>query len=196
MTKGKLIVLYGTNNLGKSTQAKLLIDKLKKNGNDIEFLKYPIYDLEPTGPKLNDILRSGKPQKMSEIELQELYAQNRHDFEPQLKKMLGSGKIIIAECYIGTGLAWGLTKGAPLDKLEQQNKNLIKEDIAILLDGEPYAEAQEKNHLHETKNDLMRKCRDNFLALAQRYNYEIINANQPKEEIADQIWKIVQNKIN
>jgi len=32
MKKGKLIVLYGINNLGKTTQAELLVEKIKSNG--------------------------------------------------------------------------------------------------------------------------------------------------------------------
>ena len=89
--QGKFIVIYGTNNLGKSTQAKLLVEKLKKNKINAQYLKYPIYKLAPTGPKLNDILRSGQKQEISEIELQELYAQNRKDFQPELEKMLNDG---------------------------------------------------------------------------------------------------------
>jgi len=195
MAKGKMIVIYGTNNLGKSTQTNLLVEKLKENNYDIEYLKYPVYDLEPTGPKLNEILRSGRPQELSEIELQNLYAQNRRDFEPQLKKMLDEGKIVVTECYIGTGIAWGLTKGAPLDKLEQQNEDLIKEDIPILLDGNPFTQAREDNHLHETKDDLMKLCRDNFLTLAKRYNWKIINANQSVDDISEQIWQHVSSNM-
>ena len=196
MNKGKLIVIYGTNNLGKSTQAKLLIERLKKQGFDVEYLKYPIYDLKPTGPKLNEILRSGKPQEMSEIELQEIYAQNRRDFQPTLQKMLSQRKIVLAECYIGTGIAWGLTKGADLAILESQNKNLTKEDIAILLDGKPFTQAKEVNHLHETKDDLMKKCRQNFLFLAKRYGYNIIDANQAIDDISKQIWQHVSSDVS
>ena len=121
---GKFIVLYGTNNLGKTTQAKLLVEKLNQNGFPAEYLKYPIYDLAPTGRKINQILRGGADQKISELELQELYAQNRRDFEPTLKEKLEGGINIVTEDYIGTGLAWGVTKGAPLTQLEKQNQNL------------------------------------------------------------------------
>ncbi len=135
MNKGKLIVIYGANNLGKTTQAKLLVEKLKQKGFEAEYLKYPIYEIEPTGPQLNHILRSGQPQSISEIELQQLYTQNRQDFEPQLKEKLAAGTIVVAEDYIGTGLAWGTAKGASLEELEKQNKDLIKEDLAIILEG-------------------------------------------------------------
>ena len=41
--RGKFIVLYGINNLGKTTQAKMLVDKLKLHGLEAEYLKYPVY---------------------------------------------------------------------------------------------------------------------------------------------------------
>jgi len=47
---GKFIVLYGINNLGKTTQTRILVDKLKLHGLKAEYLKYPVYDLAPSGP--------------------------------------------------------------------------------------------------------------------------------------------------
>ncbi len=44
-----LITLYGVNNIGKSTQARFLVERLQAEGHRVEYLKYPIYDLEPTG---------------------------------------------------------------------------------------------------------------------------------------------------
>ncbi|MFH0776208.1 MAG: hypothetical protein V1936_01185 [Patescibacteria group bacterium] len=60
---GKFIAVYGINNIGKSTQTSLLVQRLVRAGIPVEYVKYPIYDLDPTGKMLNEILR-GK-QKMS-----------------------------------------------------------------------------------------------------------------------------------
>ena len=43
--KGKLIAIYGINNLGKSTQAHLLVQELQDQGYKAQYLKYPIYDI-------------------------------------------------------------------------------------------------------------------------------------------------------
>ncbi|MBP9709316.1 MAG: hypothetical protein KBD78_16900, partial [Oligoflexales bacterium] len=125
--KGKLITLYGINNIGKSTQAGLLVKKLNEVGHKAVHIKYPIYDLAPTGPLLNDILRGGK-QNISEEELQTIFVQNRIDFEPTLIDTLESGTTVVAEDYIGTGIAWGAAKGADLEWLEAINAPLLKED--------------------------------------------------------------------
>jgi len=59
---GKFIAIYGINNIGKSTQTSLLVQRLVSAGFRVEYIKYPIYDLDPTGKMLNEILR-GKQKK-------------------------------------------------------------------------------------------------------------------------------------
>ena len=48
MSKGKIIVIEGTDCSGKETQSKLLIDKLSKGSKKTHYLCYPDYDT-PTG---------------------------------------------------------------------------------------------------------------------------------------------------
>lgn len=195
MVRGKLIVLYGINNLGKSTQAKLLVENLHNYGHKAEYLKYPIYDLEPTGPLINQIIRGGKKQEISEIELQTIYAQNRLDFQPELEKKLAKGINIVAEDYTGTGLAWGVAKGANFTELEKQNKNLIEPDMAVLLDGQRFIESKETQHIHEQNDELTERCRQVHLELAQKYGWQITNANKTIEQIAQDIWQIIEPKL-
>lgn len=189
--KGKFIVMYGINNLGKSTQAHLLVHTMQKLGKKAEYLKYPVYTLGPTGPKINEILRKKIVQNISEENFQSLYAQNRRDFEPRLLKKLCEGVNIVAEDYIGTGLAWGITKGADPQILECQNQNLLPEDIAILLDGERFLDGKEDSHLHEESDKLMKKCRETHRMLAKKLGWHIIHANQPREKVQHDIWEVV-----
>lgn len=192
---GKFIVIYGINNLGKSTQAKILLNTILEQNLKAEYLKYPIYELAPTGPIINGILRGGRKQEISELALQQLYATNRHDYEPTLRAKLADGTHIISEDYIGTGLAWGVTKGADLAVLEKQNEGLIKEDFVILLDGNRFIEGKESNHLHEKDDDLMDRCRLVHLQLAKKYNWRIVNANDDAKIVAEKIWKLVSEII-
>lgn len=189
---GKFIVFYGINNLGKSTQAKILVRSLKKEGKKAEYLKYPIYNLKPTGSFINQVLRSGKKQKISEEELQIWYTLNRFQFEPKLKAKLEKGVWIIAEDYIGTGLAWGWAKGADLKYLENLNNPLLKEDLAIFFHGQRFLSGKEKVHLHESDDKLMENCQKKHQLLAQKYHWQKINANGAREEIARKIWQIIK----
>jgi dTMP kinase len=127
MTKGKFIVLYGINNLGKTTQAKLLVEKLNSAGLKAEYLKYPIYGLEPSGVLLNNYLREGNKYNLAPREAQIIYALNRTQYEKELLNKLENGITIIAEDYAGTGLAWGMAAGVDENFLKDINRNGFKQ---------------------------------------------------------------------
>lgn len=192
--RGRFIVLYGANNLGKSHQLELLKGYL----NDLDFkvvkIKYPIYDLEPTGPLINQVLRHGK--KMDELSLQKLYSQNRRDFEPVVNKYLSEGTFLVAEDYTGTGIAWGMVRDVSLETLEDINKDLLKEDLSIILWGERFKDGVEKNHRNETDDQIWEKAQECHLMLAKRYGWDKVYASRSPEEVHRDILKIVNNKLN
>ena len=64
---GKFIAVYGINNIGKSTQTSLLVQKLVRAGIPVEYVKYPIYNLDPTGKMLNEILRGKEKHSVQSI---------------------------------------------------------------------------------------------------------------------------------
>lgn len=188
------IVLYGINNLGKSTQAKKLVDRFLAEGKKAVYLKYPIYDLDPSGIMLNAYLREGNPYKLTAREAQTLYTLNRAQYEKQLETLLDSGTIVIAEDYTGTGIAWGMGAGVKKDYLLQINSALKKEDLAFWFDGERFLEAKEQKHKHESDDSLMSTVRGAHEELAQDFGWIHINANQSIEETHQQLWNtIAQN---
>ena len=189
------ITLYGINNIGKSTQAELLVDRLKAEGKDAVYVKYPVYELEPTGVFLNDYLRGRIDKKISEEELQMWFVMNRFQFENQLKTWLSEGKYVVSEDYVGTGIAWGLSKGADLAWLEAINAPLVKEDLAILLDGERFKEASEAGHEHESNDELMKRSREVHLELGERYAWLKVGVVPGAEATADLLWEVISGKI-
>lgn len=196
MTKGNFIVLYGTNNLGKSTQAKLLVNRFISAGLKAEYLKYPVYDIEPSGPILNEYLRKGNTMNLSTREAQIIYSLNRTQFEYMLMQKLDDGVNIIAEDYSGTGIAWGIGTGVNENFLRQINSHLLKEDISFLLDGERFKDAIEQNHKLETQNELTVKVRQIHLQLAREFGWHQIKANQGIPQIHSQIWDIIKQNID
>lgn len=190
-SKGVFIVLYGMNNLGKTTVIKGLVEDLKSKEKDVVYLKYPIYDLEPTGPRINRYLRGGNPENLNSYTIQEFYTQNRRDFEPELNSMLNNGKWIVAEDYLGTGIAWGMIGGASLERMEQINQGLRVSDLAILLDGERFLTGREEGHIHEGDLECWERGRQIHLDLANRYSWKIVNANQTREQVLKDVVTIV-----
>jgi len=193
--KAKLIVLYGINNTGKTTQAKLLVEKLKTEKRQAEYLKYGIYDLQPSGDVLNSYLREGNPDNLSAREFQLLHVLNRTQYQPTLEKKLDQGINIVAEDYIGTGIAWGMGSGVDKDFLIKINSHLRQADIVILLDGQRYKQAVEKNHQHETDDELNDKVRQTHLELSKDFGWHVVDANQSVEQVQEDIWGVVKGEI-
>lgn len=193
MTKGKFIVIYGANNIGKSTQIGLLVKRLESEGKKVKRLKYPIYDLEPTGPLLNRFLR--EKTGMDEFSAQKIFTQNRRDFEPTLKKYLKDGYWVVAEDYKGTGISWGVANGVPLDTMLKLNENLYEENLAILMDSEAqFSESIEKGH-HNEDNGRWEKGRDMHRKVGKIFGWKVVNANQEVDKVASDIWEIIERSL-
>lgn len=188
--KGLLIVIYGANNIGKTTQAKKLVDWLHEQDSQAEYLKYPIYH-SPTGKRISSILREGKEPDISETDFQTIYYENRKEFEPELKKKLDADVIIVAEDYIGTSLAWGSAKGADYKYLKKLNSKLVQEDLALLMDGERFLAGKEAHHLHEDNEALMANVREIHLRIGKELEWKIVPANRPVDVVFEDLKKWV-----
>jgi dTMP kinase len=196
ISEGKFIVIYGINNIGKSTQAKLLKKYLDQNGVRSELIKYPVYSLEPAGKLINEYLRLGNPYNLTAREIQLIHYIDRVSFEPILKQKLQSGINIIAEDYFGTAIAWGTSTEVEPDLLEYLYKFIYHEDLAILLDGERFSQAAESNHRFENDKNLIEKTRLSLIEIAKKYGWHIVNGNRAIENVSAEIDKIVKKFLN
>ena len=193
-----MIAIYGINGVGKTTQVELLVDYLKSLGISASRQKYPVYDLEPEGPFINKYLRNEAfrtSNSKTTHELQYICMKNRFNYEPTLQERLANGEWIVAEDYTSTGVAWGLAWGGDLNYLEEINKNLLHEDLSILMDGERFLTAIETTHCNEMDTERLNLCKNFLRLLASRYSWAIVNVNDSILEVQKNIKLIVNNLI-
>jgi len=194
--KGNLIVIYGANNLGKTTQAKMLVENLIiRFGVNAEYLKYAVYNLEPSGPLINNYLKEGNKYELSAREFQMLQVLNRTQYEPTLKAKIEKGTWIVAEDYVGTGIAWGMTYSINKDFLFKINNHLLKEDLGILFEGEPFPEDIDKTNVHESDPKIIEKCNTAFKEISKNFGWHTINANQDQADVQADILAIIKSKL-
>lgn len=195
MNKGKLIVLYGINNLGKSTQAKLLVKKLQEAGKQAEYLKYALYDIKPSGVLINQYLRINNPYQFSAREFQILQVLNRTQFDKELRDKLEAGIWVVAEDYVGTGIAWGMGAGVGRHLLEYLNSHLVVEDVAFFFRGARFMDGKESNHTHEDNDQLMTRVARCHEILALEKSWLPIAANDTIDNISQVIWQEIAKQL-
>ena len=192
---GILFALLGVTNLGKTTQQELLMKRLSDEGYTVAYLKYPRYDLEPTGPRINAYMRKGNPEGMTPEEFHKLQIRNKKDFEPELERLLAEHDIVLAEMYTGTGITYAMGDGLDKDWIIGEYAPLRAADVSVLLDGERFLASREAGHIFEDDDAKTELVRQAHLELAQDFGWQVVNANGTKEEVHEAIYKIVAPKL-
>lgn len=139
--KGKLIVIEGTDCSGKETQSKLLVERLKKDGEKVATISFPMYDT-PSGRIVGACLL-GKPYLCEEYlkenhgffpegggEVDSLtalcyYAADRRYNLPVIEKYLNDGYTLIVDRYVTSNMAH---RGGMLETKEERLKMYQKID--------------------------------------------------------------------
>lgn len=186
------VVLYGPSGVGKTKQLDLLEEKMRGLGTPVRRVEYPIYDQGRSGPELKKMLW-GQKQKLSELEMQKLFAENRQEFESTLRSWLDSGVSVLAEDYKGTGIVWGLTRGMTPEQVEELNRDFIEPDVSILIDGPRRLDLRAgEGHIYQQDEDEWYRARKNYLQMADKYGWVRVGGDAPILTVAGRIWTVVQ----
>ncbi len=199
MSRGKLIVIEGTDCSGKETQSKLLVENLKKMGKKVFTFDFPHYD-SPTG-KIVGGCYLGKPE-IGEAYFKEgannvdpkvaclYYAADRKYNIGIVNEYLDKGYYVILDRYISSNM--GHQGGKILDKAERFNMyqwidrleywllDLPKADITIFLHM-PYEQSLElkKNRVnldeHEKSPEHLKHAETAYVELSELYNWNTID---------------------
>lgn len=192
MNRGRFIVIYGMNNLGKTTQINQLAQYFKQKNFSVRILKFPKYDFEPTGPQLFNYSHGGNSLNITLEKIIELAIANQKDFQPEIKKFLDNGDIIICENYYLDNIVWGQMHDLKMDYLKADIANYIQPDLSILFDGEEQFESGiDPNHPYETDVNIWNKGRQLYLNLCNDYNLQIIQADRVKENVFADLIKLI-----
>ncbi len=102
---GKFIVLEGLDGSGKSTQSKLLIKRLRRDGYKVEIIDFPRHG-EKSAWFVDEYLRGkyGTAEEVGPYRGSIFYACDRYDAGFKIRKWLKDGKIVIADRYLASNI--------------------------------------------------------------------------------------------
>lgn len=188
-SKGKLIVIDGTNGSGKATQTKLLMKYFIKHKIKVKYISYPRYYTSFHGKTVARFLTGefGKLNDVSPYLSSLAYALDRLTSKNQILDWLNNGNLVVADRYITSNLAH---QGAKLTGKERQKfinwiydmeykqHRMPKENLVIYLYVPP--EISEKlilERIKRRKRDIEEglafqiKVAKNYLALCKKYKH-------------------------
>src|SRR5690625_389636 len=196
---GFLITLEGIDGTGKSTQARLLAERLQGTGRETVLTREP--GGAPGAEEIRGLLLSGDPARWSpETEILLFTAARRDHVERTLRPALTRGAIVICDRYVDSTRAYQGSAGLRdmVDRLHELAIGLDP-DLTLILDMDAERAALRVEARATPGEDRFeRKGRQNglrreFLALAAAApeRCHVVNADQPPESLADNIWQIV-----
>ncbi|MEM4347759.1 MAG: dTMP kinase [Candidatus Altiarchaeota archaeon] len=185
------IVLEGIDGCGKTTQAKLLSEFLKKNNFDV------IMTAEPTENEIGKFIRevlSGlhvvDAKTLALLFTADRYEHLKKIIEPALKE----GKIVISERYYYSTIAYQEAQGVSRQWLLELNKFVIMPDIAIVIDIDPKISSKRVKTQEIFENEkFLANVRENYM----KFDTEVIkiDGEQSKEVVFSEIKDIVLEKL-
>ena len=217
---GKLIVIEGTDGSGKSTQFKLLTQRLKDNGREFQQLVFPQY-AEPSSALIRMYLAGefgSNPSDVNAYAASTFFAVDRYaSYKKVWGKWYEDGGLVVSDRYT-TSIAVHQASKEPAEKqkdflawlyqLEYDHLGLPRPDLTIYLDvptdftekmmrrREQDTNTQADNHEQDTS--YLATCRRTGKAAAEFYGWTVINcvengAMRSIEDIHEEIYRHVRN---
>ena len=191
--KGKIIVIEGADKAGKLTQSRLLIDSLKLAGRICVVMDFPDYST-PIGIEIRALLDGGReyPDELKHM----LMSANRWERKREIESMVETGTIVVINRYYQSNLVYGVSNGLSFNWLANLEKGLPREDIVIVLDVSPSVSSQRSGDgdldSFEKDQKLLLEVNKNYRKLAKQFKWKIINGEKTKEQVHQEIMKIVK----
>jgi len=196
--KGKFITFEGIDGCGKSTQVKMLVEKLEQLKMDVITIR------EPGGTRISesirDILLYRDTHELSERTEALLMTASRAQLTNEMiLPALEKGTWVIADRYADSTLAYqGGGRQIDIDSLEKLNKFATYDtvpDLTIFIDISPEEGVRRQktklDRIEQAGIDFQIKVRDQYLKLAEKYSDRIviINGQDDIDTIHKNIWR-------
>jgi len=194
---GVLVNLEGIDGCGKSTQSKLLLEKLEGEGEKVIILKEPTK--RPHGQKLWDVLHGKR--KATNEEILELFVLDRiQHVEEKIQPALDDGTVILMDRYYYSSMAYQVAGGIDVEEIREKHVFAPKPDVVLIFDL-PVSIALERVKGHSNadefeKEEHLEKVREAYLDLGNDPLVRIVDATGTPEEIFENVWRLVSEVRN
>jgi dTMP kinase len=182
--RGAFIVIEGLDGSGKTTQARLLVQKLRSSHN-------AVYTTEPSRGKIGSFIRECclfEEKRLDSAAEALLFAADRIEHvRNEVVPALNKGFLVISDRYVYSSLAYQGSAGLSLEWIEAINRHALKPDLAIFIDVTPETVMQRlsrKKSVMETL-EIQRKVREVYLKFVANDALVRIDGEKPVAELSE-----------
>lgn len=209
---GRFVTFEGPDGAGKTTQMKMLGEKLAGEGIRVSYTR------EPGGTRISEEIRKLllDPANKEMVYRTEalLYAAARaQHVEEFIRPAVAEGKFVLCDRFSDSTIAYqGYGRGIEMEFLEKLNKMAtagVVPDMTFILDIEPSAgiariserrtvsTGENKDRIESEGLSFHVRVREGFLKLAQENpgRCRVINAAKDQEEISMEIYRLVKEVL-
>lgn len=198
MGAGLFITFEGIDGSGKSTQARLLADRLQFAGYDIMRTREP--GGSPGAEEIRSLVLEGEPDRWSaETEILLFTAARRDHLEKTIQPALAAGKVVICDRFAdSTRVYQGITRGDLRPMVDQLHSLMIgrEPDLTFIIDMDPatglgraLSRQTAEERFEGFGEDMQVKMRAGFLDIADEFSDRciVVDGNREVETVAKEV---------
>ncbi|WP_297804342.1 dTMP kinase [uncultured Brevundimonas sp.] len=205
--RGRFITFEGGEGAGKTTQARLLAERLREHGIDVVQTREP--GGSPGAEEIRAIAVSGDAERWSaRTETLLMYASRSDHLERKILPALEEGKWVVCDRFADSSRAYqGAGGGAPESLIEALDLHVVGDNqpnLTVVFDipVEVGLERAFGRGLFETRFEskglaFHQKLREGFLEVAVRHPERcvVLDATGEVEEVAERLWAVVEERL-
>ena len=204
---GFFISVEGIDGSGKSTQAELLVDRLRQTGEVVTAVRDP--GSTALGERVRALLlensKAEPPDPLAEVAL--FLAARVQLLRELIEPALAADQLVVSDRYLDSTLAYqGAGRGLDQGRLLELHRLAGAErlpDLTLILDLE-VGVAQERarpgsfrDRMEAEPTAYHERVRQGYLALALKFPERIVlqPAHRPLEELAESCWEVTRERL-
>ncbi|KAI9190563.1 thymidylate kinase-like protein [Polychytrium aggregatum] len=193
-SRGALIAIEGCDRSGKSTQAALLVQRLRDAGVPTELVKFP--DRTTVIGKIIDRHLKGDAE-LDDHSIHLLFSANRWGFKAWMERQQRAGVTLVLDRYVHSGLAYSMARGLDVEWCRATDIGLPHPDLVIYLDAPPTVAAGRSGYGAELYENVELQQRVyNAFAELQDASWVVLDASLPPENVAKDVLVAAQRCVS
>jgi dTMP kinase len=198
---GRFVVLEGGDASGKSTQAALLVERLRGLGRDVVLTFEP--GATEAGAAIRELLlhSAGSIEPLAETLL--LAADRAQEVADIVRPALARGADVVSDRYVPSSLAYqGVGRGLGIEKVEKLNRwatGGLEPDVVVVLDVDDAVAASRRavpgDRLERAGAEFHAAVRNAYRSLAAERGWALVDGNADVDVVAERVWGVVRERL-